>query len=212
MTRVYLVRHGTTEWNQGEIFRGRVDCQLNDTGRAEARALEGRFQDVAIDSIYSSPLSRAFETAQAVAVSRNLRVIIEPAFTDIDFGEWQGLALKKVEEKYPDLFRIWREQPQAVAFPGGESLAQARIRAWDGLGRVIRENPGKTILIISHRVITKVLICAVLGLDDSHFWQIKQDTTAVNCFEYTGKTFVVSLINDTCHLKSIHSNIPRKDF
>ena len=78
--------------------------------------------------------------------------------------------------------------------------------------RVIRENPGKTVLIVSHRVITKVLICAVLGLDDSHFWQIKQDTTAVNCFEYTGKNFVVSLINDTCHLKMVHPSSSRKDF
>lgn len=212
MTRVFLVRHGTTEWNREEIFRGRVDCKLNDTGLAEARALEVRFRDVAIDSIYASPLSRALETAKAVATPRDLGVIIEPAFIDIDFGEWQGLALKKVEEKYPDLFRIWREQPQAVSFPGGESLAQVRVRAWEGFERVVRENPGKTILIVSHRVITKILICAGLGLDDSHFWQIKQDTTAVNCFEYTGKTVVVSLVNDTCHLKSIHSNIPRKDF
>ena len=212
MTRVYLVRHGTTEWNKEEIFRGRVDCKLNETGLAEARALEAYFQNVVIGSVYSSPLSRATETAQAVAVSKGLLVIPDAAFIDMDYGEWQGLPLKEVEEKYPDLSRLWRERPQDVTFPGGENLSRVRARAWEGIRRVVQENRGKTVLIVSHRVVTKVLICAALGLDDSHFWQIKQDTTAVNCFEYTGKTFITSLINDTCHMKSIHFNISRKDF
>ena len=212
MTRVYLVRHGTTEWNKEEIFRGRVDCKLNDTGLAEARALEEYFRDVVVDSVYSSPLSRAAETARAVAVPKGLTVIPDPAFIDMNYGEWQGLPLKEVEEKYPDLYRLWRERPQDVTFPGGENLAQVRTRAWEGLGRVVQKNPGKTVLVVSHRVITKVMICAALGLDDSHFWQIKQDTTAVNCFEYEGKTFIASLINDTCHMKAIHFNISRRDF
>jgi broad specificity phosphatase PhoE len=212
MTRLYLVRHGTTEWNKEEIFRGRIDCKLNETGRAEAHALEGYFRDVAIDSIYSSPLSRALETAQAVAFPKGLTVMPDPAFIDLDYGEWQGLSLNDVQEKYPDLYRIWQERPQEITFPGGENLAQVRTQAWEGLGRVVQANPGKIVLVVSHRVVTKVLICAALGLDDSHFWQIKQDTAAVNCFEYTGKTVIVSLVNDTCHMKPIHSNISRKDF
>jgi broad specificity phosphatase PhoE len=212
MTRIYLVRHGTTEWNKEEIFRGRLDCKLNDTGLAEARTLEAYFRDVVIDSVYSSPLSRATETAQAVAVSKGLSVITDPAFIDMDYGGWQGLSLKEVEEKYVDLYRLWRERPQDVNFPGGENLAQVRARAWEGFGRVVQQNPGKTVLVVSHRVITKVLICAALGLDDSHFWQVKQDTTAVNCFEYTGKTFITTLINDTCHMKAIHLNVSRRDF
>ena len=165
-----------------------------------------------IDSVYSSPLSRATETAQAVAVSKGLLVIPDAAFIDMDYGEWQGVPLKEVEQKYPDLSRLWRERPQDVTFPGGENLSRVRTRAWEGIRRVVQANPGKTVLIVSHRVVTKVLICAALGLDDSHFWQIKQDTTAVNCFEYTGKTFITSLINDTCHMKSIHFNVSRKDF
>jgi probable phosphoglycerate mutase len=76
----------------------------------------------------------------------------------------------------------------------------------------VQDNPEKTVLIISHRVVTKVLICAVLGLDDSHFWQIQQDTTAVNCFQHNRSIFITSLINDTCHLKSVHPGTWKKDF
>jgi phosphoserine phosphatase len=212
MTRVYLVRHGTTEWNKEEIFRGRLDCKLNETGQAEARALAEYFTDIPLQAIYSSPLSRAMETAQAVAQAKALPVVSLPEFIDMDFGEWQGLPLREVREKYSDLYRLWRERPEAVHFPGGENLAQVRARAWEGLQKVLRENPDKTALILSHRVVTKVLICAVLGLDDSHFWQIKQDTTAVNRIEHNRGAFVASLINDTCHLKSIHLEIQKKDF
>lgn len=212
MTRIYLVRHGTTEWNQEEIFRGRVDIKLNDTGRAEAQALANYFQPISLQAIYSSPLSRAWETAQAVAEGQKLEISLDPAFIDIDFGEWHGLPLKEVKEKFPALYRAWREQPQAVTFPQGESLEQVRHRAWEGLQATIHKHLDQTILIVSHRVITKVLICAALGLDNSHFWQIKQDTTAVNCFEYHRGQLVVSLINDTCHLKSIHAGTTRKDF
>jgi broad specificity phosphatase PhoE len=212
MTRIYLVRHGTTDWNKEEVFRGRADRKLNETGRAEARALAEYFTNIPLEAIYSSPLSRAMETAQAIGDVTGLRVISHPAFVDIDFGAWQGLPLKEVREKYSDLYRLWRERPQAITFPEGENLAQVRARAWEGLQEIIQENPEKTALIISHRVVTKILLCAVLGLDDSHFWQIKQDTTAVNCFEYTRGVFVISLINDTCHLKSIPSHAWKKDF
>ena len=212
MPRIYLVRHGTTEWNREEIFRGRVECPLNDTGRAEARAVAAYFQDVRMDGIYSSPLARAAETAAAIAAAQRVEVILDPAFTDLDFGEWQGHPLKEVREKYPDLYRAWRERPQDVTFPEGENLDQVRARAWAGLLRVVQGNPDRTLVIVSHRVITKVLLCAVLGLDNSLFWRIQQDTTAINGLEYSRGVFTVSLLNDTCHLKSLHPPGERKDF
>ncbi len=212
MTRIYLVRHGTTEWNQAEIFRGRANCQLNGTGQAEAQALAEYFRDTDLRGIYSSPLSRAEETAQAIAQRHGLPVFLDAAFIDIDFGEWNGLPLEEVKRKYADLYRVWRERPQDATFPGGENLEQVRTRAWGGLQRVVQENPERTVLIVAHRVVTKILICAALGLELSHFWQIKQDTTAVNCFEYRLGFFIISLMNDTCHLKGISAGTWKKDF
>ena len=210
-TRIYLVRHGTTEWNKGEIFRGQVDCRLNETGRAEARALALSFQDVPIDGICSSPLARAMETAQPIARIKGLSVTPHPAFIDLHFGEWQGLPLASVQEKYSTLYRIWREKPEEIAFPGGESLAAVTARAWEGLQRLVQENRGRTVMIVTHRVITKILICALLGLNNSHFWRIQQGTTAVNCFDYTGKAYNAVFINDTCHLKSLPAGAGKAD-
>jgi broad specificity phosphatase PhoE len=201
MTRIYLVRHGTTEWNKEEVFRGRAECRLNETGQAEAKALSLYFEDIPLAGVYSSPLARAMETARPTAEAKGREVVPDPAFTDLDFGAWQGLPLKEAKEKYPELYRLWREQPGAVFFPRGEDLAQVRNRSWEGLQRLAAGNPQQTILIVTHRVVTKVLICAALGLDDSRFWQVKQDSTAINCLEYSRGIFHIALINDTCHLK-----------
>ncbi|MCX5910945.1 MAG: histidine phosphatase family protein, partial [Deltaproteobacteria bacterium] len=169
--------------------------------------LAAYFEDVPIEGIYSSPLSRALETARPTAESKGREVIPDPAFTDLDFGTWQGLPQKEAQEKYPDLYRLWREQPGTVSFPQGENLAQVRNRTWEGLNRLAEENPKRTILIVTHRVVTKVLICAALRLDDSHFWQVKQDSTAINCLEYSRGIFNIALINDTCHLKRTKGSV-----
>ncbi len=202
MTRVFLIRHGTTDWNKEEIFRGRAECKLNQTGQNEARAVASYFQNIPLAAVFSSPLSRAMETARPTADSKNLAVIPDPDFTDIDFGDWQGLPLKEVREKAPELYRLWLENPGAVVFPKGEGLPGVRKRAWEGLQRLAEGNPDRTILIVTHRVVTKVLICAALGLDDSHFWQVKQDSTAINCLEFKRGIFNIALVNDTCHLKT----------
>jgi broad specificity phosphatase PhoE len=205
MTRIFLVRHGTTDWNQAEIFRGRAECPLNKTGQNEAAALASYFQDIPLSAVFSSPLARALETARPTAESKNLPVVPDCAFTDIDFGEWQGIPLREVREKYPEAYRLWMEDPGAVLFPKGESLGGVRERAWEALQRVADGNPGRTVLLVTHRVVTKILICAALGLDDSRFWQVKQDSTAINCLEYARGIFNVALINDTCHLKTLDS-------
>jgi broad specificity phosphatase PhoE len=212
MAGIYLVRHGTTDWNQGEIFRGRLDIQLNEAGRAEARALASRLQNADLRGVFSSPLSRAKETAQAVAEAKGLEVTPDAAFVDLDFGDWQGLPVQRVKTQYPDLYRLWVERPQEVTFPGGENLARAKTRSWEGFLRLFQEHEEETILIVSHRVITKLLLCSVLGIGESHFWKIRQEPAAINRIDFLRGRFVASLINDTCHLESSPLASGRKDF
>ena len=86
MVKVILIRHGETDWNTQQIFRGRIDIPLNESGLAQARAVRESLKDTKIDRIYSSPLSRAFETARILGENRNLKIETEEAFVDIDFG------------------------------------------------------------------------------------------------------------------------------
>ena len=100
MVKVILIRHGETDWNTKQIFRGRKDIPLNEVGLAQAKAVGVSLSDIQIDAVYSSPLGRALETAKVLAESRSLEVELEEGFIDIDFGKWQGITHEKVQEEY----------------------------------------------------------------------------------------------------------------
>ena len=201
MCKVFLIRHGETEWNRQEIFRGRLDIGLNKNGLRQAQAVALALKMVRISAVYSSPLRRAYQTAQAITQKRGLIVQMHAGLIDINFGKWQGLSHNKVKRQYPKLYKRWYKEPDRVRFPEGESLAEVKERTVDALTKLCRQHHSQdNIAIISHRVVNKVILCTITGLDNSHFWQIKQDTACINIFDYT-ELVTIELINDTCHLK-----------
>lgn len=212
MASVYLIRHGQTAWNREEIFRGRTDVPLNETGLREA-ALAGEYlKEVEVHAIYSSPLSRARETAEKIAEFRNIKVQLLDGIIDMSFGRWEGHPHQEIQKDYKELYRQWKEEPHRVKLPGGESLGEVRVRSMAALEEVIRLHPGKTLVLVSHRVINKVLICGILGIENSHFWQIGQDTTAINLIQFKNGKYILSLLNETCHLKPLKEVRVRVDF
>ena len=165
-----------------------------------------------IQAIYSSSLSRAWQTAQKVAQFHDLNVQPLQEIIDMSFGNWEGRPHQEIRESDKETYRQWVETPHLVKLPGGESLDDVRVRAMAALEEVIRKNPGKTLVFVSHRVICKVLICAILGLDNSHFWQITQDTTAINLIQHRNGKYILSLMNETCHLKPLKEQRQKVDF
>jgi len=201
MTRFVLVRHGQTEWNRVERFRGRADIPLNETGLAQAKALAHRLAGIRcswpLAAVYSSPLQRTMDTAKAIAREFGLEVKPLEGLLDIDYGAFQGLTPEEAEERYPDIYRQWLREPHLVHFPQGESLAQLRERVWESLPELAESHQGETVVLVGHKIMNKVLLCAILGLDNSHIWQIGQDEAALNVFEWPS---YLTLLNDTCHL------------
>lgn len=212
MTKVYLVRHGQTEWNKKLTFRGRIDIPLNEIGHREAEAISEALKDKNIEVIYTSPLTRSIETAKPIAKLFHLEIVPIQGLVDISYGDWEGLTFNEVKKRYSDQYKKWEKRPDLVRFPNGETLNEVRDRSFRAFKNIVKENPGKSILIIPHRVINKVLICSILALSNSHFWEIKQDTGCINLIEYSNKRFTLSLMNDTCHLKGIADGIVQHDF
>jgi len=205
-TRFILVRHGQTGWNKDERFRGRADIELDETGLRQAQLAAGRIMEWEISAVYSSPLKRAKSTAQCIADKFGLSVITLDGLNDMNFGEWEGMLVSEVREKHAKVFNEWRYHPESFAVPGGESMDDVQRRVVKTVDELALKHEGQTIALVSHRVVCKVLLCHLLGLDNSHFWKIAQDNTAVNAFEMyevigTGeKRATVTLVNDTCHL------------
>ncbi len=208
MTEIILARHGETEWNVEEVFRGRIDIELNRTGIKQAELLAEYLSERKIDAIYSSPLKRAVKTAEIIAGYHRLKVEIIPELIDFDCGKWQGLSLQKVKDKYKELYAEWASRPDKVKIPAGESLNDVRKRAMSIVEAVIAKYSG-TVVLVAHRVVNKILICALLGLDNSHFWNIRQDTCGITTFIYENGRFMLTEHNNTSFLTQ---KAPLSDF
>ena len=201
MTCIIFVRHGQTEWNRVERFRGRADVALNETGIAQAEATGTRiareWQPVAV---YSSPLSRAVRTAEAIARHYDLPVHISAGLADIDYGLWQGLTPDEARQRWPEVVEAWYKTPHEVRIPGGESLDTLRVRAMEAVTSLAEQHAGRTIVLVGHTVVNRIILLGVLGLGNEQFWRLRQDTCAINVFEYEDGEFTLVSMNDTCHL------------
>lgn len=206
MTTIILARHGETDWNAEEIFRGRIDVELNEAGIREAELLAEYLNDLAITAIYSSPLKRALRTAEIIASRHDIKIDIAHQLIDLNYGEWQGLSHNEVKDRYGQLYAEWANNPQLVKMPAGESLADVRKRAASLVENIIAENEG-TVVLVSHRVVHKVLICALLALDNSYFWNIRMDTAGITIFACEDGRFVLIRHNDTSFLKPVQKTL-----
>jgi broad specificity phosphatase PhoE len=203
MTRLIVVRHGQTEWNRVERFRGRADVPLNETGLKQAQAVARRIATTwKCEAVYYSDLARTRVTALTIAADCGARAIPQPGLLDIDYGSWTGLSPDEVAARDPGLWQLWREQPQEVQIPGGEMLNTVRQRAAACMEAAAARHEDGTVVLVSHIVVCRLLVLEALGLDTSDFWRIQQETGTINVFEWENGVYSIVAVNDACHLLS----------
>lgn len=200
--RILLARHGETPWNAEGRYQGQEDIPLSPVGEAQARALGDRLRDVRIDRAVASPLSRALRTAQlALGPQREAMLATDEGLKEIAHGTWEGLLASEIRERDPQRLQAWRDTPDQVQMPQGESLQQVFDRAWpafaracDGLGA------GDTLLVVAHDAVNRVVLCHVLGIAFARLWGFRQAPTTLNLLEgeHAQRLEVVRL-NDCTH-------------
>lgn len=212
MTRLFVVRHGQTEGNQKKIYRGRWDLPLDAAGQQQVRRAGAALKPVGLAAVYTSPLLRARQTAAAVAAGRRMEPIAEEALIDIDYGEWTRMPDAEVSARFPKLHARWKRNPETVVFPGGEGLPSVRARVEPALRRLVEQHPGESIVLASHRVPVKLLLCAALDLPDSAFWRMRIDTASISVLDCIEGRFHLVCSNDTCHLEPLSEKLSAADF
>jgi broad specificity phosphatase PhoE len=201
--RVILVRHGQTAWNAGsgdERFRGRTDLPLDDTGHAQARAVDTRLASEPIAALYSSPLLRPRQTLEPLAARTGLPVQPHRGLIDIAYGQFQGLTHDEAAATFPEQYAMWATTPSQVHFPQGERLADVQARLLSLLHELSERHPGQTVVLAGHQIVNKVLACTVLGLDLDQIWRIQQDTAGIDVLQQVGERWHMLRLNDTCHV------------
>ena len=200
--RILLARHGETPWNAEGRYQGQEDIPLSPVGEKQARLLGERLRDVRIDKAVSSPLTRAYHTAQfALGEYRAPMLTTEAGFMEIAHGTWEGLLASEIAERDPDRLQAWREAPDTVQMPGGESLKQVFRRSWEALEWSVEGLGGNdTLLLVAHDAVNRVLLCHVLGIPLSRLWSFRQAPTTLNLLEGDDlKRLEVVRLNDCAH-------------
>jgi len=209
--QLYVVRHGETAWNKEEVFRGRKDVPLNDKGKKQAQLTGLFFRNKGITRIFSSPLVRAIETAEGISNTTKIPIEVMDELTDMAFGEWEGLTLKDVEKLYPEELKIWKQSPQKLHVLKGESLRDVRRRVMKGIQMTLSDSQCP-IVLVTHRVICKIIVLYALMIQNRHFWSIRFDPASITLIEKTDDSISLSFLNDTCHLNDKAGRSSCRDF
>jgi probable phosphoglycerate mutase len=148
VTTIFLARHGETDWNRDNRFQGHADPPLNETGRAQASELSAALADEPLAAVYSSPLRRAFETAEIVAAPHGLEPVPVDALREVDVGSWQGLTRAEVEQRFPEQYARWLDYE--AGWEDGESYEEMGRRVIAALLELAAAHEGERILAVSH--------------------------------------------------------------
>jgi alpha-ribazole phosphatase len=179
MTRLILIRHGETDWNVEGRWQGHADVPLNASGRAQAEATARALAGRPICAIYSSDLERARGTAEPLARQTGWPVRLEPRLREIHQGEWQGLLVTEIEERYAEAFRSRRADPLHVAPPGGETALEVQARVLSAVQDILRAHPDETVVIVSHGFTLAVILAYYRDIPIEQVWELIPGNGAV---------------------------------
>ncbi len=187
--KIFLVRHGETQWNKLGKFQGQVDVALNQRGLAQARDAARAALAWRPAALYSSPLRRTMQVAEEVSRRVGLPVTVDPRLMELNLGELEGATGRQMQEEWSQVYRSWRENPGATVMPGGESLAQLQERVWQSFLEVEEAHlDDEAVLIVSHNFAIRCVISKLLGIPWSHFHGTYLDLGSVCTIETTGET------------------------
>lgn len=207
-TRIYLIRHGESLGNAKHVFLGHTDLDLSELGYAQARAAATAMADVHFDAIYSSDLIRAYNTARPHAELRGQNVIADKGLREVFVGEWEGLVVDEVIEKYGEhTYRVeWRGVGYGnFAFPGGESVLGAGERFYNAIVDIAKASPGKTVLVAAHASVIRTFYALVSGIAPSEMGEKSTFPSNASCtvVDYADGKFSPIEFSDDSYLSGV---------
>ena len=197
---LYIVRHGTTDWNQLGRIQGHMDIPLNDAGRAQARLASSRLAPWGATALYSSDLLRAYETAQIIGQSIGLSVVRKPGLREINFGVWQRLSSPQIRERDPEVYAARRANPYDIAPAGAETWRQFYDRAVQAIQEILATTEAQRLIVVTHSGICTVVGLRALGFDCTGKRTFESHNCGIHTIAVHGATWRVIALNDVTHL------------
>jgi probable phosphoglycerate mutase len=200
LTELILIRHGETDWNREQRFQGQTDVPLNATGHAQAARLAQRLGDDRPDAFYTSDLRRARETAAPLARAWGREPEALVGLREQHFGLLEGLDVPTIQARHPDLWRLWLQQHEDFAAPGGESARQFHTRVWNTVQTLAASATGQRLAVVTHGGVLDMLWRTAHGLPLSGLRACAIPNTGINRLRWTGEALLVEVWADDAHL------------
>ena len=201
-TNIILIRHGECAGNREGLFRGRSDFPLNDSGKLQAKALAVAVSTLSPSMVFSSPLSRATETAGAICESCGIPLEIRQGFNNMALGKWENRKKSEIEQEYPEEWNLWLSHPERLRISGGETLPDVQRRSIANLNVIVASHKGETIAVVSHRAVLKPLLAAALDIGEPYFWKTHLDTASFSILTHENRRgYCLLSLNQTSHLE-----------
>jgi probable phosphoglycerate mutase len=169
--KVTLVRHGQTERSARAAYSGQLDIPLTSLGREQARRCAERIAGAGVDGVYTSPLVRARDTAQAIADAAGVPLTVDDRLIEVDYGPFEGLDRESAREKYGQPFTDWRNDPFGSPVPGMEPLQDALERAGAATADALDacEHP----VLVAHQGILRIVLIALGELAPDDYFSLR---------------------------------------
>jgi len=202
-TRILAIRHGETAWNVDTRIQGHLDIPLNDTGRRQAHRLAAALADEPLHAVYSSDLSRAHQTAAALAGAVGLPVRAVPGLRERAFGHFEGRTFREIEAQWPDQAQRWRQRDPDFCPAGGESLTSFYTRVIEQAQTLATAHAGETIALVAHGGVLDCLYRAATRVDlkAPRTWELAN--ASINRLLHTPEGFTLVGWADTQHLQDL---------
>ena len=212
-TRLIFVRHAEAVGNKIRRFHGWTDSGLTDKGRLQAERVAARLKDVDIDVIYSSSLTRAVQTAEYIAEQKGLPVRTAEKLKEINGGDWEDIAWTELEERWPDEYENWENQPHTLKMPNGESMDEFQDRLLEEVMSIIERNEGQNICIVTHGTAIRAMLCHFRSCNLEEMVNVDWcDNTAITIIDCTDGVFTIVAEGDSAHLGSDLGTIVNQDW
>jgi len=200
--RMYIVRHGATDWNQSGRIQGHIDIPLNETGRVQARLVSLRLATFKATALFSSDLLRAYETAQIIGQATGLRVLQKPELREINFGVWQGLSSLQIRERDPEVYAARRANPYDVAPAGAETWRHFYARAVQAVLEILAVIEAERLIVVTHGGVCTALGLRALGFDCTGKRTFDSQNCGIHTIAVQGDTWRAVALNDITHLNA----------
>lgn len=200
-TRLYLIRHGSTQLTAEDRFSGAANVFLSEEGRAQAERLALRLADDHIAAVYTSPLDRTRETAEAIARPHGLRLIPRDGLQEISHGHWEGMTRQEVEAQFQDEYISWETDPFTFAPEGGESGISVLARALPVIREIVVNHKDKNVVVVSHKATIRLILSSLLGFDERGYRdRLDQAPACLNILDFKDTVHArLMLFNDISH-------------